>query len=67
VEWPLLADLPPDDVRNVLSIARRRTFRRGEIVFHRDDPADSLHLIVRGRFGARSTGALLDHRQGQVR
>ena len=53
MEWPLLADLRPDDVRNVLSIARRRTFRRGEIVFHRDDPADSLHLIVRGRFGAR--------------
>ncbi|TML18843.1 MAG: Crp/Fnr family transcriptional regulator [Actinobacteria bacterium] len=60
MEWPLLADLPPDDVRNVLSIARRRTFRRGEIVFHRDDPADSLHLIVRGRFGARVVTPLGD-------
>jgi len=60
VEWPLLADLRPDDVRNVLSIARRRTFRRGEIVFHRDDPADSLHLIVRGRFGARVVTPLGD-------
>jgi len=33
--------------------------------FHRDDPADSLHLIVRGRFAARVTtplgdGVLLD-------
>ena len=27
--------------------------RKGEVVFHRDDPADSLHLVVRGRFGAR--------------
>ena len=53
MEWPLLADLPEEDVRALLSIARRRTFRRGEVVFHRDDPADSLHLIVRGRFGAR--------------
>jgi CRP-like cAMP-binding protein len=53
MEWPLLADLPPEDVRTLLSIARRRTFSRGEIVFHRDDPADSLHLVVRGRFGAR--------------
>jgi CRP-like cAMP-binding protein len=53
VEWPLLADLPQEDVRALLSISRRRTFRRGEVVFHRDDPADSLHLIVRGRFGAR--------------
>jgi CRP-like cAMP-binding protein len=53
VEWPLLADLPAADVRQLLSIARRRTFEKGEVVLHRDDPADSLHLIVRGRFAAR--------------
>jgi CRP-like cAMP-binding protein len=53
VEWPLLSDLPHDDVRELLSIARRRTFRRGEVVFHRGDPAESLHLVVRGRFAAR--------------
>lgn len=53
MDWPLLVDLPPEDVRQLLSIARRRTFARGEVVFHRDDPADSLHLVVRGRFGAR--------------
>jgi CRP/FNR family cyclic AMP-dependent transcriptional regulator len=40
-------------VRRLLSIARRRSFQRGEVVFHRDDPADSLHLIARGRFAAR--------------
>jgi CRP/FNR family transcriptional regulator, cyclic AMP receptor protein len=55
VEWPLLADLPPEHVRQLLAIARRRTFERGEVVFHRDDPADSLHLIARGRFAARVT------------
>jgi CRP/FNR family transcriptional regulator, cyclic AMP receptor protein len=55
VEWPLLADLPAEDIRQLLSIARRRTFDKGEVVFHRDDPADSLHLIVRGRFAARVT------------
>jgi CRP/FNR family cyclic AMP-dependent transcriptional regulator len=53
VESVLLADLPAEDVRRLLAIARRRTFAKGEVVFHRDDPADSLHLIVRGRFGAR--------------
>ena len=53
MEWPLLSDLEPEDVRHLLSIARRRTFGRGDIVFHRDDPADSLHLIARGRFAAR--------------
>jgi CRP/FNR family cyclic AMP-dependent transcriptional regulator len=55
VDWPLLADLPPEDVRQLLAIARRRAFERAEVVFHRDDPADSLHLIARGRFGARVT------------
>jgi CRP/FNR family transcriptional regulator, cyclic AMP receptor protein len=53
VDWPLLADLPLEDVRELLAIARRRTFSRGEVVFHREDLADSLHLVVRGRFGAR--------------
>jgi CRP/FNR family transcriptional regulator, cyclic AMP receptor protein len=53
MEWPLLADLPHEDVQQLLAIARRRVFSRGEVVFHGDDPADSLHLVVRGRFGAR--------------
>ena len=53
MEWPLLAGIPEEDVRVLLEIARRRTFGKGEVVFHRDDPADSLHLVVRGRFGAR--------------
>jgi CRP-like cAMP-binding protein len=60
MEWPLLADLPAEDVRQLLAIARRRTFGKDEVVFHRDDPADSLHLIVRGRFAARLTTALGD-------
>ena len=53
MEWPLLVDLPAEDVRELLAIARRRTFSKGEVVFHRDDPAESLHLVIRGRFGAR--------------
>jgi CRP-like cAMP-binding protein len=65
VEWPLVADVPAEDVRRLLSIARRRTFRKGEVVFHRDDLAESLHLVVRGRFAVRITtprgeSALLD-------
>ena len=56
VEWPLLEGLPEEDIRELLSIARRRTFSKGEVVFHRDDPADSLHLIARGRFAARLQG-----------
>jgi CRP/FNR family transcriptional regulator, cyclic AMP receptor protein len=60
MEWPLLSDLPAEDLRELLAIARRRTFERGEVVFHREDPADSLHLVVRGRFGARVVTPLGD-------
>ena len=37
----------------MLSIARRRKFGRGEVVFHQEDPADTLHLVDRGRFAVR--------------
>ena len=53
VEWQLLADVPSDEVRELLQIARRRRFARNEVVFHRDDPGDALHLISRGRFSIR--------------
>jgi CRP-like cAMP-binding protein len=53
MEWPLLAGLPAEDVRELLSIARRRTFTKGEVVFHREDLAESLHFVVRGRFAVR--------------
>jgi CRP-like cAMP-binding protein len=53
VRWRLLSDVPDEDVRVLLSVARRRRFQRGEVVFHRDDPGDSLHLIVSGRFAVR--------------
>jgi CRP/FNR family cyclic AMP-dependent transcriptional regulator len=52
--------VPAHDVREVLSIARRRAFAKGEVVFHRDDPADSLHLIVKGRFAVRIATSLGD-------
>jgi CRP/FNR family transcriptional regulator, cyclic AMP receptor protein len=53
MQWRLLEGVPDGEVRQLLSVARRRRFRRGEVVFHRDDPADSMHLIVRGRFAVR--------------
>jgi CRP-like cAMP-binding protein len=53
VEVQLFRDLPEAELRRLVAVARRRRFRRGEVVFHRGDPADSLHLIARGRFAAR--------------
>ena len=58
MEWELFADVPAEDVTRLLAIARRRTFDRGEIVFHRGDPANALHLIVKGRFAVRITTPL---------
>jgi CRP-like cAMP-binding protein len=58
VRWELLRDVPDAEVRRVLSIARRRTFGRGEVVFHEGDPANSLHLVAAGRFAVRITTPL---------
>ena len=58
MEWELFSGLPEETVRRLLSIARRRTFDRGEVVFHRGDPADCLHLIVSGRFAVGITTPL---------
>ena len=60
MEWDVLEGVPAEDVRQLLSIARRRTFRRGEVVFHVHDPADTLHLIVSGRFAVRVQTAVGD-------
>jgi CRP/FNR family transcriptional regulator, cyclic AMP receptor protein len=45
--------VPEAEIRRLLSIARRRHFSRDEVVFHREDPADSLHLVSKGRFAIR--------------
>ena len=66
-EWRLLEGVPAEEVRRLLEVARRRTFRRGEVVFHRDDPADSLHLVVKGRFAIRVTTPLGDQATITVR
>ena len=50
---PLLADLPGEELQRLQAAARRRTFGRNEVVFHQGDPADSMHMIRRGRFGVR--------------
>jgi CRP/FNR family transcriptional regulator, cyclic AMP receptor protein len=53
VTFRLLADVPEADVVALLSVARRRTFRRDEVVFHRSDPADAMHLVSKGHFAVR--------------
>ncbi len=51
--WPILEVLDAEEARGVLMSARRRSYRRGEVVFHRDDPADTMHLVRTGCLAAR--------------
>lgn len=53
VEWPLLSNLDEDVRRRVLSVARRRTFKRNEVIFHEGDPGDTLHLVLKGHVAIR--------------
>lgn len=53
MRWRLVLGVPDEDVRRLVSVARRRRFSRNEVVFHRDDPGDSLHLVVSGRFAVQ--------------
>lgn len=57
MEWQLLRRLTEADRRAVLARARRRTFARGEVLFHEGDPADSIHFIAEGRVMARRATA----------
>src|SRR2546423_6024088 len=52
-EWPILAVLAGEEARGLLASARRRSSRRGEVVFHRDDPADTMHLVRSGCLAVR--------------
>jgi CRP/FNR family transcriptional regulator, cyclic AMP receptor protein len=56
----LFRDLPEPELRRLVAIAKRCRFGRAEVVFHRGDPADTLHLIVQGRFAARVESSLGD-------
>jgi CRP/FNR family transcriptional regulator, cyclic AMP receptor protein len=60
VRWRLFEGAADEDVQRVLTVARRRSFARGEVVFHRDDPGDSLHLINQGRFAVKIISPLGD-------
>lgn len=53
MEWPLLELVPDEDRRRFLSLARRRRFDKGMVVFHGGDPGDTLHFVASGRFCVR--------------
>jgi CRP-like cAMP-binding protein len=49
----LFETLDEDEQREVLAAARRRRFKRNEVVFHDGDPGDTVHFVVDGHFAIR--------------
>jgi CRP/FNR family transcriptional regulator, cyclic AMP receptor protein len=43
------ADLADDDISQLMSAAKKRTFRAGEVIFHREDPGQVLYMIKEGK------------------
>ena len=46
---PLFAGLNDEGIRELMGVAKRRTFRTGEVIFHRDDPGQVLYVIKEGK------------------
>jgi CRP/FNR family cyclic AMP-dependent transcriptional regulator len=44
----LFRDLPADSLARLASLGRRRRYRRGEVLYHQEDPGDSLHVVESG-------------------
>lgn len=45
----MLEHLQADEVQRVIDVSRRHHYATGEVIFHEDDLADSMHVIERGR------------------
>ncbi|HWZ20088.1 MAG TPA: Crp/Fnr family transcriptional regulator [Ktedonobacteraceae bacterium] len=43
------ADLSEEEMQALSSATKRRTFRSGEVIFHRDDPGQVLYMIKEGK------------------
>jgi CRP-like cAMP-binding protein len=46
---PIFAHVNPEQLQPLTGKLHRRRYQRGEVVFHQDDPADRLHIIVHGK------------------
>jgi CRP/FNR family transcriptional regulator, cyclic AMP receptor protein len=44
----VLRGLPSNELEQLAATMRRRSYRRGEVVFHQGDPGESLHVVCQG-------------------
>jgi CRP/FNR family transcriptional regulator/CRP/FNR family cyclic AMP-dependent transcriptional regulator len=52
---PLFASLKPDRLNELAAKLKPRSYRRGETIFHQDDPAATIHIIKRGQVKINTT------------
>jgi CRP/FNR family cyclic AMP-dependent transcriptional regulator len=45
----LFADLADEEIRALITVARRRVYRSGEVIFHREDPGQVLYVVKEGK------------------
>ncbi len=45
----LFADLAEEDIRDLMAVAKRRTFRSSEVIFHREDSGQVLYIVKEGK------------------
>ncbi|HWB65752.1 MAG TPA: Crp/Fnr family transcriptional regulator [Mycobacteriales bacterium] len=53
MRWSILEGLTSAQQAELLRLARRRSFKRSEVIFHEGDPADAVHLIESGHVSVR--------------
>ncbi|MFB3120247.1 MAG: Crp/Fnr family transcriptional regulator [Stenotrophomonas maltophilia] len=46
---PIFANLSGEQLQSLPGKLQPRRYQRGEVIFHEDDPADRMHIIVEGR------------------
>jgi len=46
---PLFADLDEESLKELSAVARKRIYRQGEVIFHRDDPGTALYIVKEGK------------------
>jgi CRP/FNR family transcriptional regulator, cyclic AMP receptor protein len=46
---PLFTGLAENEIQELMALAKRRMFRSGEVIFHRDDPGQVLYVIKEGK------------------
>jgi CRP/FNR family cyclic AMP-dependent transcriptional regulator len=52
---PLFASLKPGPLEELAGKLKARSYRRGEVIFHQDDPGSAMHLIKSGQVKIATT------------